>query len=129
MKLGWLLRGSLFCLAVLVGTAVAKYRLIEPTAVATFCDKTGGTWYCYIRQGLVLMFAPQNVAGMASVVTGVWSTITRSRGLAFAALAFGGIGMLLYHFDSAVIGVLLGLLVLAREAAGGIEDAPRGGQA
>ncbi len=128
MKLGWLIRGSLFCLAVLVGTAVSKYRLIEPTAVATFCDVTGGTWYCLVRQGLVLMFA-QNVAGMAAILCGVWSTITRSRSLAFAAIAFGSIGMLLYRFDSAVIGVLLALLVLAREVAGGIEDAPGGSKA
>lgn len=128
MKHGWLLRGTLFCLVVLVGTGVAKHRLIEPTAVAEFCDKTGGTWQCLVRQGFVMLFA-QNIASMVSVLAGVWSTITRSRSLGFAAVAFGSIGMLLFRFDSAVIGVLLGLLVIAREAVGGLEDGPREGQA
>ena len=66
------------------------------------------------------------IAGMVATVLGVWCTITRSRALAVAALCFGAVGFVLYRYDSAVIGVLLAALVLAREAAGRPEDAERG---
>jgi hypothetical protein len=121
---GWLWRGLLVVAIVLVGTVIAKYRLIEPMPIATLCERDDAPAWCWIRRTLVFLFA-QNVAGMIAIVCGVWTTITRSRWLAFAALSFGAIGLVLYRFDSAVIGVLLAGLVLAREAAGRPEDAER----
>jgi hypothetical protein len=121
----WLWRGLLLLAVVLAGTLVARYRLIEPMAVATLCERDDAPAWCLLRRLFVFLFA-QNVAGMAAVVFGVWCTITRSRVLAFAALCFGAVGLVLYRFDSAVIGVLLAGLVLAREAAGRPEDAERG---
>jgi hypothetical protein len=122
---GWLWRGVGVVALVMAGTLLAKYRLVEPLPVATLCERDDAPSYCLIRHAFVFLFA-QNVAGMAAIVFGVWCTITRSRLFAFAALSFGAIGLLLYRFDSAVIGVLLALLVLAREAAGRPEDAERG---
>lgn len=124
--LSWLAGAGLFLALVIGGTLAARYRLIEPTAFAAACERHAGPWAgCLLRKVLVLLFV-KNIAGMASTVLGVWCTITRSRGLAVAALSFGAISMVLYRFDSAVIGVLLGLLLLAREAAGGYQHG--GGQ-
>jgi len=128
-SLTWLWRGLLVVALVFGATLLAKYRLVEPLQVATQCEREDATmlWppWCLLRKSFVFLFA-QNVAGMTSIVLGVWSTITRSRTLAFAALCFGSVGLVLYRFDSAVIGVLLAALVLAREAAGSPEDAERG---
>jgi hypothetical protein len=126
----WLLRGSAAVLLVLGLTLLAKYRLIEPMPVASRCQ-TGGDypWWCVVREGIVLLFV-KNIAGMASVLLGAWATIQRSARLAFAAICAGVVGMTLYRFDSAVIGVLLGVLVIARLAAGPVEQAraAEGGQ-
>jgi hypothetical protein len=119
---GWLWRGLLLVAIVLVGTIVARYRLIEPLPVATLCERDDAPAWCLLRRAFVFLFA-QNVAGMGAIVFGVWSTITRSRTLAFTALCFGAVGLVLYRFDSAVAGVLLAGLVIAREAAGRPEDA------
>jgi hypothetical protein len=123
-NMAWLWRGLLLVAVVLGGTYLARYRLIEPLQVAALCERSDAPGWCLVRDFFVLMFA-KNVAGMAAVVLGVWCTITRSRALAFAALCFGAVGLALYRFDSAVIGVLLAGLVLAREAAGRPEDAER----
>jgi hypothetical protein len=123
-SLAWLWRGLVLVAIVLVGTLVARYRLVEPLPVATLCEREDGPAWCLLRKAFVFLFA-QNLAGMAAIVLGVWSTITRSRVFAFAALCFGAVGLVLYRFDSAVVGVLLAGLVLAREAAGRPEDAER----
>jgi len=120
----WLWRGLLVVAVVLGCTLLARYRLIEPLPVATLCEREDAPAWCWLRRGFVFLFA-QNLAGMAAIVFGVWSTITRSRVLAFVALCFGAIGLVLYRFDSAVLGVLLAALVIAREAAGHPEDAER----
>ena len=121
---GWLWRGLLVVAVVLGCTILARYRLVEPLPVATLCEREDGPAWCWLRKGCVFLFA-QNLAGMAAIVFGVWCTITRSRLLAFVALSFGAVGLVLYRFDSAVIGVLLAGLVIAREAAGHPEDAER----
>ena len=122
-SLRWLFGGTVLVALVIGGTVLAKYRLIEPMAVAAACERHEGPWAgCLLRQALVVLFV-KNIAGMASTLFGVWSSITRTRGLALAAIAFGGMSMVLYRFDSAVIGVLLGLLVIAREAAAGQQQA------
>jgi hypothetical protein len=118
----WLWRGLLVVAIVLVGTLVARYRLIEPQPVATLCEREGAPLWCLTRDFFVFLFA-RNVAPMAAIVLGVWCTITRSRTMAFGALCFGAIGLVLYRFDSAVFGVVLAALVVAREAAGRPEDA------
>ena len=124
-KLTWLWRGLLVLAVVLGGTFFVRYRIIESLPVATLCERADA-WLvqCLVRKTFVFLFV-QNVAGMAAIVFGVWCTITRSRWLAFAAISFGAIGLVLYRFDSAVIGVMLAALVIAREAAGRPEDAER----
>ena len=124
----WLLGAALFVALVIAATIFAKYRLIEPMAYAAACERHEGPAFgCLVRQALVVLFV-KNIAGMASTLFGVWSTVTRTRGLAVTAVALGGGSIVLYRFDSAVIGVLLGLLVIAREAARGYQQAAREGE-
>ena len=115
----WLVVGALAVALVIVGTVIARNRLIEPMSYAAACERHDGPWFgCQLRAALVVLFV-KNIAGMASILFGVWATVTRTRGLALAAVAMGGVSIVLYRFDSAVIGVLLGLLVIARELARG----------
>jgi hypothetical protein len=124
----WLVYGLVAVALVIAGTLVAKFRLIEPVPYAAACERHEGPWFgCVVRGALVLLFV-KNIAGMASTLFGVWSTVTRSRVLAFAAVALGAVSIILYRFDAAVVGVMLGLLVLAREAVRGPQQPQRAGQ-
>jgi hypothetical protein len=126
--LRWLVGGLLLVGLVIGATILAKYRLIEPMSYASACERHEGPWLgCMLRQALVVLFV-KNIAGMASTLFGAWSTVTRTRGLALAAIAMGGVSIVLYRFDAAVVGVLLGLLVVAREAARGYQQAQGEGQ-
>ena len=118
----WLLWGSFAVALVIGGTILGKYQLVEPVPFAAACERHEGPWLgCLLRGALVVLFV-KNIAGMAATLFGCWSMVTRQRPLAFAAVAMGGISMVLYRFDAAVIGVMLGLLVLARAAAGPQQD-------
>ncbi|MFM1885506.1 MAG: hypothetical protein RL026_663 [Pseudomonadota bacterium] len=98
-------------------TLLAKYQLVEPQAVAAACEAGGGpALACALRHAVVMLFV-KNLAGTAATLLGLLATFTRSSLLAFAALCCGLASMLLYRFDAAVVGVLLALLVVARNAA------------
>lgn len=109
---------SVGVVALVVGlTLLGRYRLVEPMALVAACERGEAHWLlCSLRQGLVVLFV-QNVLGMGSTVLGVWSTITRARSLAVAAVALGLMSVILFRFDAAFIGITLGLLVLARALA------------
>lgn len=124
---------AVFVLALVLGlTLLGRYKLIEPMAFVAACEREEApAALCLLRQTLVVLFV-QNILGMASTVLGVWSTITRTRGLAVAAIALGGMSIILFRFDAAFIGIVLGLLVLARSLAsqsGQLTDAEQQHQA
>jgi len=110
----WFAGAALVVAAVVGLTVLARYRLIEPMAFAAACEREQAPWLpCLLRQVLVVLFV-QNILGMGSTLLGVWCTITRTPGLAVAAICLGAMSMTLYRFDAAFIGVVLALLVLAR---------------
>ena len=113
----WLWRAGAVLVLVLGLTLLARYTLIEPMAFVAACEREQAPWaLCLLREALVVLFV-QNILGMGSTVLGVWSSITRTRGLAVAAIAMGGMSVILFRFDAAFIGIVLGLLVLARSLA------------
>lgn len=129
----WLILGTLGVALVIGGAMLGKYQLVEPVPYAAACERQEGPWFgCLLRFALVALFV-KNIAGMAATVFGLWATVTRQRALAFAAVAMGGVSIVLYRFDAAIVGVMLGLLVLARAAAGpqqhGSTDDTQAGQA
>lgn len=123
----WLWLGVLAVACVIAAVLVGKYRLVEPVPFAAACERhEGPAMACLLRKTLVALFV-QNfkgiaLAALASLVFGLWATVTRWRSLAFAAIAMGGTSIVLYRFDYAVIGVMLGLLVLVRAAVAGPQE-------
>jgi len=113
----WLWRAAAVLALVLGLTLLGRYKLIEPMAFVAACERDEApAVLCLLRQTLVVLFV-QNILGMGSTVLGVWSSITRTRGLAVAAIALGGMSIILFRFDAAFIGIVLGLWVLARSLA------------
>lgn len=110
----WLAWGSALVALVIGGTVVAKYQLVEPVPFAAACERHAGPWLgCLLRGFFVALFV-QDIAGIAGVACGAVATLVRSRLLAFAAVALGGVSIVLYRYDLGAIAVLSGLLVLAR---------------
>ena len=124
----WFAGAALVIAAVLGLTVLARYRLVEPMTFAAACESDQAPWLpCLLRKALVVLFV-QNILGMGSTLLGVWCSITRTPGLAVAAICLGCMSMTLYRFDAAFIGVLLALLVLARASVSRPELAEREAQ-
>ena len=118
----WLAWGIGLVVLALAATVFVKYRLIEPVPYASACERQQGPWFgCLVRAGFVMLFV-KNIAGTAALLLGLWSTVTRARLFAFAAVALGGTSIILYRFDAGIVGLMLGLLVLARAAVAGPEQ-------
>jgi hypothetical protein len=100
--------------AVVVACAFALRRFaIEPAAIAHACDPSPWSGACAARSALILTFVDQEI-GWIALAAGVVATLLRSRRVASLALACGGAGLVLYSYEPAAVGALLGLLVLAR---------------
>ena len=101
------------------GVAVAlalllRYLVVEPAPIAHACDPDPWSGACALRTLLILAFVRQGI-GWAAFAAGVAATMTRRRAPAYAALALGGAGLVLYSFTLSAVGALLGMLVLVRE--------------
>jgi hypothetical protein len=103
-------------IAVLALTYALRYLLIEPAAIAHACDPAPWAGLCAARTLVILGFVNQEL-GWAALVAGVSATLLRSPRLALLALAAGCAGLVLYSYEPAAVGALLGVLVLARSAA------------
>jgi O-antigen ligase len=120
----WLLLGSVAVACVVGAAVVGKYQLVEPVPFAAACEQHEGPAAACLMRGVLVALFVQNfkgiaLAALASLLFGLWATVTRMKTLAFAAVAMGGVSIVLYRFDYAVVGVMLGLLVLARAAVAG----------
>ena len=120
---------ALFVSALLLALA-ARYLLIEPPAIATACSSAPGQGWCPLRSLLVASFQFKQ-PGWAALVCGAiaWLVapgkggqsvpLSRTRiGSLFSltALGLGAIGLVLYAFDPAAVGALLGVVALCRIA-------------
>lgn len=96
--------------------AVARYRLVEPAALTARCD--AAPWQgaaCTLRTLTIQSFAAQRL-GTAALACGVLALLWRRRAPAWAALAGGSAGLVLYSAALAAPAALLGALVLARSS-------------
>lgn len=99
-----------------VASAVAlglRYGVVEPESVAATCLGQTPPGWCWVRQALVVGFS-RNLFALSSLVAGVLATATRFRWLAVIAIVMGVMGSILYRFELAGVGLLLGALVFAR---------------
>jgi hypothetical protein len=100
--------------------AVAAYGLrvglIEPEAFGHLCAGGGGPWWCWAR-GLLIGAVHTGVIGAGAVAFGALASFRRQAGIAAAAGMLGAAGLVLYDAEGGAVGLLLGLLVLARTLA------------
>lgn len=110
----WLLQIAV-SLLVLAAALVARYRLIEPADIGHLCDSGRGPWWCGLRLAIIMSFA-RGWLGWFAIGTGIAATILRWRWLALCASLAGIVGLVLYQFVFAAVGLLLGMLALVRPA-------------
>ena len=109
-----------------------RYSWIEAQGMGPLCTQQPQTWPCVPRQWVIELFLHQRL-GWASVVVGVaawvvaWMMMLRKtprERLSFAALlvqvlgtigaGLGAAGLVLYNADLSALGVVLGLMAVAR---------------
>ncbi len=100
-------------LVALVFSLWVRSALIEQNELGFFCDGGGHTLPCQIRWLAVLSFNHLGL-GYFSLFLGLLAVVTRSGWVGFAAGLVGMVGLVLYCWDYAAVGFLLGVLTLAR---------------
>ena len=113
----------------LVVAAGLRYRLIEPADMAHACAADASAAFCWLRGWLVQGFQHQE-PGWIAAIAGLIGWILAPRGAisgptsrrlarlsGLLALAFAAIGLMLYSFDPAALGLVLGIIALTRVAA------------
>ncbi len=90
-----------------------RFGIVEPESVAATCLARGAPGWCWIREALIFGFS-RNWFALSSLTAGLLAVVTRCRGVAVLALVLGVVGSVLYRFDLAGVGLLLGALVFVR---------------
>ena len=103
----------LLILLTLVLAMWVRNHLIEPRVLGFFCDGGGQTLECQIRSHIVQSFNHLGL-GYFALFLGILSALTRSGFVGLLAGIAGVSGLVLYCWDYAAVGFLLGALTLAR---------------
>jgi len=107
--------------AVLLAAAFAgigyflRYSWVEPEAIGNMCKSAAAVWWCPARTA-VIVTTEWNGLGYAATALAALSVFVSPRraiSLAFAAMAVGGAGLVLYNATEAGPGLILALLRLA----------------
>ncbi len=102
--------------AVPAAAAVAyalRIGLIEPEAFGQLCAGSPAPGWCWPR-ALLIDAIHSGVLGAGAFALGALATFRRKPGVAAAAAALGAVGLVLYDADAGAVGLLLGMLALAR---------------
>ena len=91
----------------------ARHYLIEDLALGFFCDGGGQGLACKVRWLTVQSFNHLGL-GYFALFFGALSALTRSAPLGWLAGVVGVAGLVLYCWEFAAVGFLLGALTLAR---------------
>lgn len=103
-------------LALALAFALRLYA-IEPSHIGHACDPSPWSGWCAARTALIMTFRFQEI-GWAALAAGIAATLLRRAWLGQLALALGFIGLVLYSYEPAAVGALLGALVLFRPRPG-----------
>jgi len=90
-----------------------RLLLIEPAGIAQACALDASPWHCQLRALVVAGFA-HHLYGPISLVAALLGWVSGLRVLAALAMLSGMAGMVLYTFDIAALGFVLGALQLVR---------------
>lgn len=97
-----------------LGLAMAlRVWVIEPSHIGHACDPDPWAGWCAARTALIMSFRFGEL-GWAALAVGVIATFWRQPWLAQLAMALGLAGLVLYSYEPAAVGLLLGLLVVFR---------------
>lgn len=99
-------------LALAVALALRVF-VIEPSYIGHACDPEPWSGWCAARTALIMTFRFEEI-GWVALVLGMLATFLRRAWLGQSALALGLAGLVLYSYEPAVIGALLGALVIFR---------------
>lgn len=105
-------------IALAIATGV-RYAIIEPASLAHLCGAPGAPWWCAPRALLAAVLGA-GALGFGAIGAGVLAILTRLSAWALAAACLGAAGLVLYAAATGAVGLLLGLIVLARTAAAGV---------
>jgi len=108
-------RAFLLPLLALVAAVALRFFAIEPSHLGHLCDPAPWSGWCSARTALIMTFRFQEI-GWAALLVGVVATVVRRAWLGQLALALGLAGLVLYSYEPAGSGALLGALVLLRPA-------------
>jgi hypothetical protein len=111
------LRPFLLPLLALAAAIALRMLAIEPSHIGHACDPAPWSGWCAARTALVMSFRFQEI-GWAALAVGIVATFVRRRWLGQVALALGFAGLVLYSYEPAVVGALLGTLVIVRPRRG-----------
>lgn len=89
---------------------------VEPEAIAFACEPHPWQGWCAARSLLIQTFATHGL-GWASLAGAALALVTGAALPAYVALLTGMAGVVLYCYEFAAIGALIGLLVIARRLA------------
>lgn len=106
---------QLFTLLVIASATVAillavRLLLVEPDEVAATCAVQVAAFSCKIRNAAIYGFA-HHLFGPISIIAAVLAWIGALRIFALIAVMTGIAGMVLYDFDMAGVGMLLGVVL------------------
>lgn len=97
----------------LAAALVVRHWVVEPAALAHFCDPQPWQSWCAARTALIMGFVHQRI-GWLALVLGILAFATSRRSLGQLALVTGALGLVLYSYEPSAIGALLGALALVR---------------
>lgn len=92
-----------------------RYSWVEPEAIGNMCKSAEAVWWCPARTAMIVT-TEWNGLGYAATALAVLSLFIAPRAaimVAFAAMAVGGMGLVLYNATEAGPGLILALLRLA----------------
>jgi hypothetical protein len=112
-----LLRPFLLPLLALAAAIAMRLLVIEPSHIGHACDPAPWSGWCAARTALIMTFRFQEL-GWAALAVGIVASFARRRWLGQLALALGFAGLVLYSYEPAVVGALLGTLVIVRPRRG-----------
>lgn len=111
------LRPFLLPLLALAAAVALRLYAIEPSHIGHACDPAPWSGWCGARTALIMTFRFQEL-GWAALAVGLVATFVRRAWLGQLALALGLAGLVLYSYEPAVVGALLGTLVMLRPRRG-----------
>jgi hypothetical protein len=106
---------KLMLLCVLAAAALLSIRffLVEPDEMAMECLSNDTDYLCRLRTATISGFS-RHLFGEISLAAAVLAAVGALRYFALIALISGLAGMILYDFQLAALGFLLGMLIFAR---------------